>query len=107
MLVDAAVLQRATVVIGSGLRRSKLPLPAAALAELPAAEVIDGTGRLNGSSVSRWLTRRGGRRSRRAAASCSSPLLATALPCCTPSTPFSPVKRPPASVTMGASAAMS
>jgi prolyl-tRNA editing enzyme YbaK/EbsC (Cys-tRNA(Pro) deacylase) len=42
ILVDAAVLDREIVVIGSGLRRSKLALPSAALAELPGAEVIDG-----------------------------------------------------------------
>jgi prolyl-tRNA editing enzyme YbaK/EbsC (Cys-tRNA(Pro) deacylase) len=40
--VDAAVLARDVVVIGSGLRRSKLALPSAALAELPSAEVIEG-----------------------------------------------------------------
>lgn len=42
VLVDRAVLDRGVVVIGSGLRRSKLALPSAALADLPAAEVIDG-----------------------------------------------------------------
>jgi prolyl-tRNA editing enzyme YbaK/EbsC (Cys-tRNA(Pro) deacylase) len=42
VLVDRAVLDRAVVVIGSGLRRSKLALPSSALAELPGAEVIDG-----------------------------------------------------------------
>jgi prolyl-tRNA editing enzyme YbaK/EbsC (Cys-tRNA(Pro) deacylase) len=42
ILIDAAVLQRELVVIGSGLRRSKIALPASALAELPSAEVIDG-----------------------------------------------------------------
>ena len=42
VLVDRAVLDRAKVVIGSGLRRSKLALPPAVLADLPAAEVIDG-----------------------------------------------------------------
>ena len=42
ILVDAAVLARSTVVIGSGLRRSKLALPSAALADLPGAEVIEG-----------------------------------------------------------------
>jgi prolyl-tRNA editing enzyme YbaK/EbsC (Cys-tRNA(Pro) deacylase) len=42
ILVDAAVLERDVVVIGSGLRRSKIALPAAALTELPGAEVIDG-----------------------------------------------------------------
>jgi prolyl-tRNA editing enzyme YbaK/EbsC (Cys-tRNA(Pro) deacylase) len=42
VLIDAAVLQREMVVIGSGLRRSKIALPAARLADLPGAEVIDG-----------------------------------------------------------------
>lgn len=42
VLVDRAVLDREVVVIGSGLRRSKLALPADALAGLPGAEVIDG-----------------------------------------------------------------
>jgi prolyl-tRNA editing enzyme YbaK/EbsC (Cys-tRNA(Pro) deacylase) len=41
VLVDRAVLDRAVVVIGSGLRRSKLALPSAALADLPGAEIID------------------------------------------------------------------
>ena len=41
ILIDAAVLDRDTVVIGSGLRRSKLALPAVLLAELPGAEVLD------------------------------------------------------------------
>lgn len=42
VLIDRAVLGRELVVIGSGLRRSKIALPPAALAELPGAEVIDG-----------------------------------------------------------------
>jgi prolyl-tRNA editing enzyme YbaK/EbsC (Cys-tRNA(Pro) deacylase) len=42
VLVDRAVLERELVVIGSGLRRSKIALPPTALAELPGAEVIDG-----------------------------------------------------------------
>jgi prolyl-tRNA editing enzyme YbaK/EbsC (Cys-tRNA(Pro) deacylase) len=42
ILVDRAVLEREVVVIGSGLRRSKIALPSAALADLPGAEVIDG-----------------------------------------------------------------
>jgi prolyl-tRNA editing enzyme YbaK/EbsC (Cys-tRNA(Pro) deacylase) len=42
VLVDRAVLERDVVVIGSGLRRSKLALPASALADLTGAEVIDG-----------------------------------------------------------------
>jgi prolyl-tRNA editing enzyme YbaK/EbsC (Cys-tRNA(Pro) deacylase) len=42
VLIDEAVLERGVVVIGSGLRRSKIALPSSALAELPGAEVIDG-----------------------------------------------------------------
>ena len=42
VLVDASVLERDVVVIGSGLRRSKIALPASALAQLPGAEVIEG-----------------------------------------------------------------
>jgi prolyl-tRNA editing enzyme YbaK/EbsC (Cys-tRNA(Pro) deacylase) len=42
ILIDAAVLDRDVVVIGSGLRRSKIALPSAALAALPGAEVVDG-----------------------------------------------------------------
>jgi prolyl-tRNA editing enzyme YbaK/EbsC (Cys-tRNA(Pro) deacylase) len=42
ILIDRAVLDRPVVVIGSGLRRSKLALPSAVLADLPGAEVIDG-----------------------------------------------------------------
>ena len=45
VLVDAAVLQRDVVVIGSGLRRSKLAVSGAALATLPSAEVIEGLAR--------------------------------------------------------------
>jgi len=42
VLVDGAVVGRETVVIGSGVRRSKLALPARLLAELPRAEVVEG-----------------------------------------------------------------
>lgn len=45
ILVDAAVVAQPLVVVGSGLRRSKLVLPGAALAELPGAEVVDGLAR--------------------------------------------------------------
>ena len=45
VLVDAAVLDREVVVIGSGLRRSKISLTAHSLADLPGAEVIDGLAR--------------------------------------------------------------
>lgn len=41
VLVDRAVLDRGVVVIGSGLRRSKLALPSSVLAELPGAEIVD------------------------------------------------------------------
>ena len=44
ILVDRAVAEAPRVVIGSGIRGSKLWLPGAALAELPAAEVLDGLG---------------------------------------------------------------
>jgi prolyl-tRNA editing enzyme YbaK/EbsC (Cys-tRNA(Pro) deacylase) len=45
VLVDAAVAGTDIVVIGSGLRRSKVVLPGAALADLPGAEVVEGLGR--------------------------------------------------------------
>jgi prolyl-tRNA editing enzyme YbaK/EbsC (Cys-tRNA(Pro) deacylase) len=41
VLVDARVVDRAVVVIGSGLRRSKIALPGQTLAELPGAVVLD------------------------------------------------------------------
>jgi prolyl-tRNA editing enzyme YbaK/EbsC (Cys-tRNA(Pro) deacylase) len=40
LLIDRAVLDRDLVVIGSGLRRSKLALAPAVLAARPGAEVI-------------------------------------------------------------------
>jgi len=46
ILVDRAVAESARVVIGSGIRGSKLWLPGAILAALPTAEVLDGLGRL-------------------------------------------------------------
>ncbi|MDT7537850.1 MAG: hypothetical protein QOI82_1435 [Actinomycetota bacterium] len=42
VLVDPAVIAAGQVVIGSGIRGSKLELPGAALAELPGALVLDG-----------------------------------------------------------------
>jgi len=45
VLVDAAVAGHPEVVIGSGLRRSKLWLPGAVLAGLPGIEVVPGLGR--------------------------------------------------------------
>jgi prolyl-tRNA editing enzyme YbaK/EbsC (Cys-tRNA(Pro) deacylase) len=44
VLVDAAVAAADHVVIGSGTRGSKLAVPGALLAALPAAEVLDGLG---------------------------------------------------------------
>jgi prolyl-tRNA editing enzyme YbaK/EbsC (Cys-tRNA(Pro) deacylase) len=45
IFVDEAVAKTPRVVIGSGVRRSKLTLPGAALASLPGAVVLDGLGR--------------------------------------------------------------
>lgn len=44
VLVDAAVAAHPGVVVGSGLRASKLLVPGSLLAALPAAEVLDGLG---------------------------------------------------------------
>ncbi|HZO95705.1 MAG TPA: YbaK/EbsC family protein [Candidatus Baltobacteraceae bacterium] len=40
LLVDSAVVATARVVVGSGVRRSKLALPGAALATLPSAQTL-------------------------------------------------------------------
>jgi prolyl-tRNA editing enzyme YbaK/EbsC (Cys-tRNA(Pro) deacylase) len=45
ILVDAAVAATPHVIIGSGVRRSKIALPGAALAVLPGAQVVDGLAR--------------------------------------------------------------
>jgi prolyl-tRNA editing enzyme YbaK/EbsC (Cys-tRNA(Pro) deacylase) len=45
VLVDAAVAAAPMVVVGSGLRRSKLAVSGALLAALPGALVLDGLGR--------------------------------------------------------------
>jgi prolyl-tRNA editing enzyme YbaK/EbsC (Cys-tRNA(Pro) deacylase) len=45
VLVDAAIVTIPLVVIGSGIRGSKIVLPGAALAQLPGALVVDGLGR--------------------------------------------------------------
>ena len=44
VLVDAGVAKTESVVIGSGIRGSKLRLPGRLLAELPGAHVLDGLG---------------------------------------------------------------
>ena len=44
VLVDAAVARAGDVVVGSGLRRSKLLVPGALVADLPGATVLDGLG---------------------------------------------------------------
>ncbi len=45
VLIDAAVAAAQRVVIGSGVRHSKLTIPGAVLAGLPRAQVLDGLGR--------------------------------------------------------------
>ncbi len=45
LLVDPAVVALASVVVGSGIRGSKLRLPGAVLARLPGARVVPGLGR--------------------------------------------------------------
>ncbi len=45
ILIDASVAGHPRVVVGSGLRRSKLVLPGRLLSSLPAAEVIEHLGR--------------------------------------------------------------
>jgi prolyl-tRNA editing enzyme YbaK/EbsC (Cys-tRNA(Pro) deacylase) len=45
VLVDSRVADRPVVIVGSGVRRSKLLLPGSVLAALPAAEVVDGLAR--------------------------------------------------------------
>jgi prolyl-tRNA editing enzyme YbaK/EbsC (Cys-tRNA(Pro) deacylase) len=44
ILVDRAVTEQPWVLIGSGLRRSKLAVPGAALADLPGAQVLEDLG---------------------------------------------------------------
>jgi prolyl-tRNA editing enzyme YbaK/EbsC (Cys-tRNA(Pro) deacylase) len=44
ILVDRGVIETDVVLIGSGVRRSKLLLPGHLLAQLPAAETVDGLG---------------------------------------------------------------
>ena len=48
VLVDSAVVAAAQVVVGSGLRRSKLVLPGEAVAALPGVEVLTGLGQPTG-----------------------------------------------------------
>ncbi len=45
LLLDRAVVDSPRVVVGSGLRRSKLSVPGSVLAGLPGAVVLDGLGR--------------------------------------------------------------
>jgi prolyl-tRNA editing enzyme YbaK/EbsC (Cys-tRNA(Pro) deacylase) len=44
LLVDAAVAEMPVAIIGSGVRRSKLLLPGAPLAQLPGVEVVENLG---------------------------------------------------------------
>jgi prolyl-tRNA editing enzyme YbaK/EbsC (Cys-tRNA(Pro) deacylase) len=50
VLVDRAVTEVDLVVIGSGVRRSKIVLPGALLGELPAAVVVDGLGMITSAA---------------------------------------------------------
>jgi prolyl-tRNA editing enzyme YbaK/EbsC (Cys-tRNA(Pro) deacylase) len=45
VLVDASVVDIPYVIVGSGVRRSKIAIPGKALAALPSAEVVEGLGR--------------------------------------------------------------
>jgi prolyl-tRNA editing enzyme YbaK/EbsC (Cys-tRNA(Pro) deacylase) len=45
VLVDTAVLAAPAVVVGSGIRGSKLVVPGSVLGQLPGAEVVEGLGR--------------------------------------------------------------
>lgn len=45
VLVDSRLLDQPVVVLGSGVRRSKLLVPGAALASLPGVEIVEGLGR--------------------------------------------------------------
>ena len=45
LLVDADAVATPVVLVGSGIRASKLLLPGALLAELPGAEVVESLGR--------------------------------------------------------------
>jgi prolyl-tRNA editing enzyme YbaK/EbsC (Cys-tRNA(Pro) deacylase) len=45
VLIDRRVVETEVVIIGSGVRRSKILLPGSLLGQLPGAEVIDGLGR--------------------------------------------------------------
>ncbi len=46
ILVDAAVAATPYVIVGSGVRHSKIVLPGAALADLPGARIVEGLGTL-------------------------------------------------------------
>jgi prolyl-tRNA editing enzyme YbaK/EbsC (Cys-tRNA(Pro) deacylase) len=45
VFIDAAAAAAPQVIVGSGVRRSKLVLPGEALARLPGAVVLEGLGR--------------------------------------------------------------
>ncbi|HUS26311.1 MAG TPA: YbaK/EbsC family protein [Nevskiaceae bacterium] len=45
ILIDSAVIAHPRIIIGSGLRRSKLIVPGKALAELPSALILENLGR--------------------------------------------------------------
>ena len=56
VLVDASLAELPAVVIGSGVRHSKLVVPGTLLASLPGAEVVTGLGRICGTRVAQNAT---------------------------------------------------
>lgn len=48
LLIDQAVVEAGFVVVGSGVRRSKIVLPGELLAQLPGAQVLEGLGQAVG-----------------------------------------------------------
>jgi len=54
VLIDSTILETPLVIIGSGVRRSKLIVPGALLARIPGAEIIEGLGKVTaGGAASR------------------------------------------------------
>jgi prolyl-tRNA editing enzyme YbaK/EbsC (Cys-tRNA(Pro) deacylase) len=52
ILIDRRVVEADLVVVGSGVRRSKILIPGSVLAQLPGTQVIDGLGRSSDSAPS-------------------------------------------------------
>ncbi len=52
ILIDSRIIDLPAVVIGSGLRKSKIILPGSILATLPNAQVVEGLGQIKPEQVS-------------------------------------------------------